>query len=262
MGHRPTISYLEVPHTNPHPHTNHAHVSPVALVSPLLHPTLRQVVQQTLKSLQAMTNDDNINKLVGLFVYYRSKVRGWASQASQSGVHFEVRAGDHRRTSKSNCHFEVEYSLRSRIFTSKSSIYFEVEHSLRSAVGVPVESVRDCLSPCIPPHHGPFHPFPPVIQEMVAISARPDGSVAAVQVRLCPAWKCMGANGGPLTSRHTNPLPPWPPCSDRYQRCALSLAGKASYVTPTRAPHLPAFGPTSDSHLTRHRPSPLYSTHN
>jgi hypothetical protein len=35
--------------------------------------TLDKVVQQTLKCLQAMINDDNINKLVGLFVYYRSK---------------------------------------------------------------------------------------------------------------------------------------------------------------------------------------------
>ena len=185
-----------------------------------------------------MTNDDNINKLVGLFVYYRSKVRGWASQASQSGVHFEVRAGDHRRTSKSNCHFEVEYSLRSRAFTSKPSIYFEVEHSLRSAVGVPVESVRDCLSPCIPPHHGPFHPFPPVIQEMVAISARPDGSVAAVQVRLWPAWK---NSVQPFKPSH----PGTPTLSLNGRHAGAPLPCLEMHGRKWRAPHIQAHQPPS-----------------
>ena len=48
--------------------------------------TLDKVVQQTLKCLQAMVNDDVVNKLVGLFVYYRSK--------HMPAVGFEGQQGD------------------------------------------------------------------------------------------------------------------------------------------------------------------------
>ena len=36
---------------------------------------LDKVIQQTLKCLQAMTNDESVNKLIGLFVYHKSKGR-------------------------------------------------------------------------------------------------------------------------------------------------------------------------------------------
>ena len=36
---------------------------------------LDKIIQQTLKCLQAMTNDESVNKLIGLFVYHKSKGR-------------------------------------------------------------------------------------------------------------------------------------------------------------------------------------------
>jgi hypothetical protein len=46
--------------------------------------TLDKVVHHALKCLQAMTNDDNVNKLIGLFVYHRC--RGIAAAASSTST--------------------------------------------------------------------------------------------------------------------------------------------------------------------------------
>ena len=45
---------------------------------------LDKVIQQTLKCLQAMTNDESVNKLIGLFVYHKSKGRVVASYSLSS----------------------------------------------------------------------------------------------------------------------------------------------------------------------------------
>ena len=48
---------------------------------------LDKVIQQTLKCLQAMTNDESVNRLIGLFVYHKSRGRSVVNcTLSQNGV--------------------------------------------------------------------------------------------------------------------------------------------------------------------------------